>query len=67
MTLCNLRDQIIADINSTLMNFENCSEAIWSLRDLDEEYQGVREYIEEIINACATGRVFDLKANEYIV
>ncbi|MEL6930840.1 MAG: hypothetical protein AAFO95_19735 [Cyanobacteria bacterium J06600_6] len=67
MTLCNLRDQIIADINSTLMNFENCSEAIWSLRDIDEEYQGVREYIEEIINACATGRVFDLKANKYIV
>lgn len=67
MNLRKVRDEIIVDINSTLMNFENCSEAIWSLRDIDEEYKYIREYIEEIINACATGRVFDLKANKYIV
>lgn len=66
MTFLEIRDQIMADVNSTYMNYKNCSEAIWALRDIDEEYRYVREYFEEIINACATGRIFDLAANEYV-
>lgn len=67
MTFNELRDQIIANVNATVLNSLNCSEAIWALRDIDEEHQYLREYVEGIINACATGKIFDLTANKYVV
>lgn len=66
MTSLQIRDQIVADIDSTYMNYKNCSEAVWTLKDMEEQDEQVKKYFEEIVNACATGKVFDLLADKYI-